>query len=65
MVTLYLNQEDKEAASEVLVQTVNWYNKNQVRAWGTDTIRTGGHWMSQVWVQTVNSYKVVHWYKKN
>lgn len=31
MVTLYLNQEDKEAASEVLVQTVNWYNKNQVR----------------------------------
>lgn len=64
MVTLYLNQEDKEAASEVLVQTVNWYNKNQVRGWGTDTRRTGGYWMSQVWVQTVNSYKVVHWHKK-
>lgn len=30
LVALYLNQEDKEAASEVLVQTVSWYNKNQV-----------------------------------
>ncbi|XP_061171362.1 signal recognition particle subunit SRP72-like [Saccostrea echinata] len=29
LVTLYLNQEDKDSASEVLVQTVDWYNKNQ------------------------------------
>lgn len=32
LVALYLNQEDKEAASEVLVQTVSWYNKNQPKS---------------------------------
>lgn len=32
LVTLYLNQEDKDSASEVLVQTVDWYNKNQPKS---------------------------------
>lgn len=30
LVTLYMGQEDRAAASDVLVNAVNWYKKNQV-----------------------------------
>ncbi|XP_059161427.1 signal recognition particle subunit SRP72-like [Physella acuta] len=32
LVTLYLSQEDKDAASEVLINAVNWYKKNEPKS---------------------------------
>jgi signal recognition particle subunit SRP72 len=33
LVTLYLNYEDEESASNVLISAVNWYKENDVSQW--------------------------------